>query len=1147
MLHPLTHLPASSLPPKTLTHHQSFSPFFSFPQTPKPSKFTIRTSAADPQTLAPNSAIQRIAEKLRSLGFAEDDNKKPDSRPDPNSAGEIFVPLPETLPKYRVGHTIDASWSTPENPVPEPGTGRAISRFHEMRRELRRQKQVEELEKKEKKEERVATLAEISLSGAELRRLRTVGIALDKKMKVGKAGITEGIVNGIHENWRRSEVVKIVCEDLCRLNMKRTHDLLERKTGGMVVWRSGAKIVLYRGVNYKYPYFLRGKNHEDSTSDGSGDALPDADISDGGTDEANSGTGSSPTDERAQPALIQGVGLANRFRFQLPGEAELAEEADRLLEGLGPRFTDWWGYEPLPVDGDLLPAIVPGYRRPFRLLPYGLQPKLTDDEMTTIRRLARPLPCHFALGRNRKLQGLAASIVKLWEKCEIAKVAVKRGVQNTNSELMAEELKRLTGGTLIARDREFIVLYRGKDFLPPAVSSAIEERRKSVIYADNRSRQLSISATTAQDHKSRTDPENKDDLTNGLPSEKRKLKSTEAAASRASIKLSMALEKREKAEKLLAELEKAESPQQPEIDKEGITEEERYMLRKVGLKMKPFLLMGRRGVFAGTIENMHLHWKYRELIKIICNEKSIESAQQVAQTLESESGGILVAVERVSKGYAIIVYRGKNYIRPANLRPQTLLTKREALKRSIEAQRRESLKLHVLKLNKNIDELEQLVVREEVNNVESEEHLISDTELNYGAHSVQPDLHEEIVKARDKQESLVTKMEETGKVEPGSSNESVTSESPANIFNDRKGEVGDLVKARDKQEPHVINADIDDGMSPVMNRQFATQQDKEITFSSTCDEDGSGKVEPVSANESVTNETHADLFDDINEEVGAFIEVRANQNLQATQMDLNVGMGAVMNSQLATQQDKEIFSSMCDENETGRVDPGSSVTIETHPTFFKDRDREVDAFASTSFPEGVMSRGLSSSAIVDNQHNRFDNEARESLGRSDNSKSKSPVPIMGRKILNDMPSRPVHLSNSERLLLRKQALKMKKRPVLAVGRNNIVTGVAKAIKAHFERHPLAIVNVKGRAKGTSVREIVFKLEQATGAVLVSQEPSKVVLYRGWGAGDSPGNNDKKNTSGKKADPVSPELLAAIRLECGLQNHEKEDATMEAGF
>ena len=54
-----------------------------------------------------------------------------------------------------------------------------------------------------------------------------MGIKLRKKLKVGKAGITEGIVNGIHERWRHSEVVKVVCEDLCRMNMKRTHELLE--------------------------------------------------------------------------------------------------------------------------------------------------------------------------------------------------------------------------------------------------------------------------------------------------------------------------------------------------------------------------------------------------------------------------------------------------------------------------------------------------------------------------------------------------------------------------------------------------------------------------------------------------------------------------------------------------------------------------------------------------------------------------------------------------------------------------------------------------------------------------------------------------------------------------------------------------------
>lgn len=45
------------------------------------------------------------------------------------------------------------------------------------------------------------------------------------------------------------------------------------------------------------------------------------------------------------------------------------------------------------------------------------------------------------IGRNRELQGLAQAMVKLWERNAIAKIAIKRGVQNTRNERMAEELK----------------------------------------------------------------------------------------------------------------------------------------------------------------------------------------------------------------------------------------------------------------------------------------------------------------------------------------------------------------------------------------------------------------------------------------------------------------------------------------------------------------------------------------------------------------------------------------------------------------------------------------------------------------------------------------------------------------------------------
>ncbi|XVF16488.1 hypothetical protein REPUB_Repub10bG0035500 [Reevesia pubescens] len=966
MLLPLYQRYLLSLPPRTTLIPLPLLTSQYPKTTQKPCKndvFLIRSSTTQPQHHSlPQSAIQRTADKLRSLGFSETPNPEPES--EHGSPGEIFVLLPKKLPKYRVGHTIDTSWSTPENPVPSPGSGPGglMARFRDMKRERKKMGRV-----KEEEERLVPSLAELKLSAAELRRLRTVGIGEKRKLKIGKAGITEGIVNGIHERWRRSEVVKIVCEDICKMNMKRTHEVLERKTGGLVVWRAGSKIILYRGPNYKYPYFLADKIATHNTSS---NASPDTNMENEELHETESCSSefsgvktSSPnaTNRMTKPTIIQGVGSPSRVRFQLPGEAELVEEADRLLDGLGPRFTDWWGYEPLPVDGDLLPAIVPGYRRPFRLLPYGVKPILTNDEMTTLRRLGRPLPCHFVIGRNRKLQGLAASIVKLWEKCEIAKIAVKRGVQNTNSVLMAEELKWLTGGTLLSRDKDFIVLYRGKDFLPSAVSSAIEERRKHVIHVEKQSAECSKSKETVQEVNVEDTKRGSESETNSAKNHRsnlfgdwKNMKSAEAAIRKTSSKLSMALEKKGKAEKLLAELELAEIPQQSEIDKEGITQEERYMLRKVGLRMKPFLLLGRRGVFDGTVENMHLHWKYRELVKIISKETNVEAIHQVAQILEAESGGILVAVERVSKGYAIIVYRGKNYERPTCLRPQTLLTKREAMKRSIEEHRRKSLKQHILKLTRNIDELKhQLVVDKEASSMQT------------------------VVQSRL---SLVEEEMET------------------------------------LQSVECARSDIECPASPGGHVEL---------------------VEPSLIHDGIEND----------------------------------------------KAESECLS--------------ESVNGRKHKTELRTLHTQVEMVDSTSYPDNIMKEEIGCSTV--NAELRVSNNGpMESVVESANNNLDVSISSAVENVSNKMASTAKFLSNKDRLLLRKQALKMKKRPVLSVGRSNIVTGVAKAIKAHFQKHPLAIVNVKGRAKGTSVQEVVLKLQEATGAILVSQEPSKVILYRGWG-------------------------------------------------
>nr|ACF86284.1 unknown [Zea mays] len=56
-------------------------------------------------------------------------------------------------------------------------------------------------------------------------------------------------------------------------------------------------------------------------------------------------------------------------------------------------------------------------------------------------------------------------------------------------------------------------------------------------------------------------------------------------------RLSQAIAEKAKAEKLIEELEKASPLSKAEV-RETISEDERYMLRKVGLKMKQFLLLG---------------------------------------------------------------------------------------------------------------------------------------------------------------------------------------------------------------------------------------------------------------------------------------------------------------------------------------------------------------------------------------------------------------------------------------------------------------------------------------------------------------------------------------------------------------------------
>ncbi|XP_019154731.1 PREDICTED: chloroplastic group IIA intron splicing facilitator CRS1, chloroplastic [Ipomoea nil] len=523
--------------------------------------------------------------------------------------------------------------------------------------------------------EKAMTAAEAILDREFLESLRDKAERMRKWVKVNKAGVTHDVVNQVRLIWRTDELAMLKFDvPLCR-NMARAREIVEMKTGGLVVWSKKDALVVYRGHNYQLGFYASPKKSRNLVDDGQNSSLS-------GEEESVSIDGS----------------LYER-------------EADRLLDGLGPRFVDWWYPKPLPVDADLLPEVVPGFRPPLRRCPPDVRPKLTDHELTYLRKLARPLPTHFVLARNRKLQGLAEAVVKLWEKCHIAKIALKWGVPNTDNEQMASELKRLTGGIILLRNKFLIILYRGKDFLPSQVATLVAEREALLMRHQFHEESARLETTeifsatyetsvnsdilgTLSEFQLFTDYAKQevrnDEVKVQMETQKAGL---EKELRNQEWKLFMLKKKIETSEKVLEKLDSAWEPSQQDDDKEIITEEEKECLRSIGLKMDGSLVLGRRGVYGGVIEGLHQHWKHREVAKVITMQKTFSQVLQTAQFLEVESGGVLVSIDKLKEGHAIILYRGKNYKRP-KLAPQNLLTKREALFKSLEMQRLGSLKFY---------------------------------------------------------------------------------------------------------------------------------------------------------------------------------------------------------------------------------------------------------------------------------------------------------------------------------------------------------------------------------------------------------------------------------------------------------------------
>lgn len=100
---------------------------------------------------------------------------------------------------------------------------------------------------------------------------------------------------------------------------------------------------------------------------------------------------------------------------------------------------------------------------------------------------------------------------------------------------------------------------------------------------------------------------------------------------------------------------------EPDPDPEILTPEQLYALKKLGYKNKNYVPVGRRGIYGGTIQNMHMHWKKHETVRIDCDNFPKEKMKEMGETLERLSGGTVIDIHQAT---TIIMWRGRNYKRP---------------------------------------------------------------------------------------------------------------------------------------------------------------------------------------------------------------------------------------------------------------------------------------------------------------------------------------------------------------------------------------------------------------------------------------------------------------------------------------------------
>lgn len=165
------------------------------------------------------SAIERIVLRLRNLGLGSDDEDE-DAEEDVGLEGQDAMP---PTGEEKLGDLLQRDWVRPDYILAEDRSDDETA----LPWERGDDGNGEEVRGTGKRRVRAPTLAELTIEDEELRRLRRLGMFLRERISIPKAGLTQTVLEKIHDKWRKEELVRLKFHEVLARDMKTAHEIVE--------------------------------------------------------------------------------------------------------------------------------------------------------------------------------------------------------------------------------------------------------------------------------------------------------------------------------------------------------------------------------------------------------------------------------------------------------------------------------------------------------------------------------------------------------------------------------------------------------------------------------------------------------------------------------------------------------------------------------------------------------------------------------------------------------------------------------------------------------------------------------------------------------------------------------------------------------